>query len=177
MLNPAEVIFKPAKVQTRKGREVEIRAVGPQDFGALVRMYKTFEPKRVAQGLPPPDVPRIASWLDRLAQKSTALLAWEATSVVAHAILCPMPANSVEFTIFVHQDYRQEGLGTALSRLALEWATAMGFSKVYLTTETVNFRALRLFHKLGFKTTSSYGDELEMILHISGSEAACPQAA
>lgn len=177
MLSCADVVFKSVRVQTQKGREIEIRAFGPEDFGALVRMYKTFEPKRVAQGLPPPDVPRIAGWLDRLAQKSTALLAWDKCNVVGHAVLCPMPANSVEFTIFVHQDYRQEGLGTALSRLALEWATAMGFSKVYLTTETINFRALRLFHKLGFKATSSYGDELEMILHISGSEAACPQAA
>jgi RimJ/RimL family protein N-acetyltransferase len=140
-------------------------------------MYKSFEPKRVAQGIPPPDVPRIAHWLDRLEQKSQALLAWEGTKVVAHTILCPMPADSVEFTIFVHQDYREEGLGTALSRLSLVWALNMGFTRAYLTTEISNFRALRLFRKLGFQTTSSYGDEVEMKLDLSSFDCERSQAA
>jgi RimJ/RimL family protein N-acetyltransferase len=164
-----EDLFNPAPVQTHKGRELVIRSLAREDFGALVQMYKTFEPKRVAQGLPPPDVPRIAHWLDRLGQKSYALLAWDGGKVVAHAILCPMPAGAVEFTIFVHQDYREEGLGTVISRHTLAWAEEMGFTCTYLTTENSNFRALRLFRKLGFQTTSSYGDEVEMKLELSPS--------
>ena len=171
------MVFKPVPVQTHKGRELEVRPFGREDFGALVHMYKTFEPKRVAQGIPPPDVPRIAHWLDRLEQKSQALLAWDGGKVVAHTILCPMPADAVEFTIFVHQDYRQEGLGTVLSRLTLAWALNMGFARAYLTTEISNFRALRLFRKLGFQTTSSDGDEVEMKLDLSSIECKHPQAA
>jgi RimJ/RimL family protein N-acetyltransferase len=167
MASALEIGFKPVPVRTLKGRELEVRPYGREDFGALVQMYKTFEPKRVAQGIPPPDVPRIAHWLDRLAQKSQALLAWEGDKVVAHTILCPMPADAVEFTIFVHQDYREEGLGTALSRLTLDWALQMGFARAYLTTETSNFRALRLFRKLGFRTTSSYSDEVEMKIDLA----------
>jgi len=177
MTSGLEVVFKPVLVQTRRGRELEVRPFEREDFGALVQMYKNFEPKRVAQGLPPPDVPRIAHWLDRLEQKSQALLAWEGDKVVAHTILCPMPAHSVEFTIFVHQDFRQEGLGTALSRHTLGWALQMGFTHAYLTTETSNFRALRLFRKLGFQTTSSYGDEVEMKLPLYSSECERPKAA
>ena len=177
MTNGAEVAFKSVLARTRKGRELEIRAFEGEDFGALVRMYKSFEPKRVAQGIPPPDVPRIAHWLDRLAQKSQALLAWEGDQVVAHTILCPMPADSVEFTIFVHQDYREEGLGTVLSRHTLNWAAHMGFAHAYLTTEISNFRALRLFRKLGFQTTSSYGDEVEMKLDLSSFDCERPRAA
>jgi RimJ/RimL family protein N-acetyltransferase len=177
MTSGSEVVFKPATVQTRQGRELEVRPFAREDFGALVQMYKSFEPKRVAQGIPPPDVPRIAHWLDRLEQKSQALLAWQGGKIVAHTILCPMPAGSVEFTIFVHQDYRQEGLGTALSRLTLDWAVHMGFAHAYLTTETSNFRALRLFRKLGFQTTSSYGDEVEMKLDLSSFDCERPKAA
>ena len=177
MTSGSEVQFKPVPVVTHKGRELEVRPFERADFGALVQMYKSFEPKRVAQGIPPPDVPRIALWLDRLERKSHALLAWEGNKVVAHTILCPMPANAVEFTIFVHQDYRQEGLGTALSRLTLGWALQMGLTHAYLTTETSNFRALRLFRKLGFQTTSNYGDEVEMKLDLSSSECERPQAA
>ena len=177
MTSGSEVVFKSVPVQTRKGRELEVRPFEREDFGALVQMYKSFEPKRVAQGIPPPDVPRIAHWLDRLEQKSQALLAWEGSKVVAHTILCPMPADSVEFTIFVHQDYREEGLGTVLSRLTLGWALHMGFTHAYLTTEISNFRALRLFRKLGFQTTSSYGDEVEMKLDLALLNCERPQAA
>jgi RimJ/RimL family protein N-acetyltransferase len=140
-------------------------------------MYKAFEPKRVAQGLPPPDVLRIAHWLDQLQQKSQALLAWHHGRVVAHTILCPITAASAEFTIFVHQDYREEGLGTAVSRLTLGWAGQMGFTQIYLTTEVSNFRALRLFRKLGFQTTSSYGDEVEMKLDLPPMSRERPEAA
>jgi GNAT superfamily N-acetyltransferase len=177
MATASEVAFKSVRVQTKKNRELEVRPFGRDDFGALVQMYKSFEPKRVAQGLPPPDVPRIAHWVDRLQEKSDALLAWHEGKVVAHTILCPMKAASVEFTIFVHQDYREEGLGTALSRLTLGWAAQMGFAEVYLTTEISNFRALRLFRKLGFQTTSSYGDEVEMKLLRAPMSCEHPKAA
>jgi GNAT superfamily N-acetyltransferase len=176
-MSALDVGFRPIPVLTRKGRELVVRPFGGDDFEALVRMYKSFEPKRVAQGIPPPDVPRIAHWLDRLAQKSEALLAWNDRAVVAHTILCPMPAGAVEFTIFVHQDYREEGLGTVLSRHTLAWAAQMEFSQAYLTTETSNFRALRLFRKLGFKTTSSYGDEIEMKLALLPFDLEHPRAA
>src|SRR5580693_4506145 len=112
MAKGAEVTFRPVPVQTRQGRGLHIRQFALADFKTLVQMYKTFEPKRVAQGLPPPDVPRIARWLDQLAPKSLAVLALAEDKVVAHSLLCPMTADSAEFTIFVHQDYREEGLGT-----------------------------------------------------------------
>jgi len=177
MASSSEVAFRLTVVQTQKGREVSLCSFAQKDFAALVQMYKSFEPKRIAQGLPPPDVPRIAHWLDRLEQKSHGLLAWQDGKVVGHAIVCPMPANAVEFTIFVHQDHRQEGLGTVLSRHALAWAIQMGFQRAYLTTEVSNFRALRLFRKLGFQTTSSYGDEVEMKVDLPPVVCEQPQAA
>ena len=172
-----EVEFDPVAVQTRTGRSLTVCAFRVEDFAALTQMYKVFKPKRVAQGLPPPDVPRIAQWLDRLQQKSQALLACDGDKVVGHVILCSMPAGAVEYTIFVHQDYREDGLGTAISRLALDWATRMGFSRVYLTTELTNIRALRLFRKLGFATTSTSGDEVEMLLKLGTCVNERPEAA
>lgn len=177
MASAPDAAFSPVEVRTRRGRTLDVREYGLEDLGALVEMYKTFEPKRVAQGLPPPDVPRIAHWLDQLQNKSRALLALDGKRVVAHTSLCPMQAESVEFAVFVHQDYREEGLGTAVSQLTLDWAGQMGFPQVYLTTELSNFRALRLFRKLGFRITTSYGDECEMKLDLALSRGAHPQAA
>ncbi len=177
MTSAPEVVFPPTEVRTRKGRTLRIREYDFRDFGALVEMYKHFEPKRGAQGLPPPDVPRIAQWLDKLQRKSSALVALEGQKVVAHAILCPLSATGAEFTIFVHQDYRLEGLGTAISELALKWALQMGLSQTFLTTELSNFPALCLFRKLGFLMTSNYGDECEMRLDLTTALPALPRAA
>ena len=149
-----------------------VRAYRSEDFRALVEMYASFEPKRVAQGLPPPDVPRISLWLGQLQAGSHALLAWDGERIVAHSILCPIRRDDVEFTIFVLQDYREEGLGTALSELTIAWALQMGLTKVFLTTEFSNYRAIGLFRKLGFRTTSSYGDECEMRLDLSADSKA-----
>jgi ribosomal protein S18 acetylase RimI-like enzyme len=48
----------------------------------------------------------------------------------------------------------------------LAWALEMGLRKVFLTTELSNYRAVGLFRKLGFSTTSSYGEECEMKLDL-----------
>jgi ribosomal protein S18 acetylase RimI-like enzyme len=144
-----------------------VREYNADDFAALVEMYKTFEPKRVAQGLPPPDVPRIAHWLDQLQQKSRSLIALDGKRIVGHAILCPISDTSVEYTIFIHQDFRELRLGTALTRLDLQFAAEMGFQQVYLTTELANYAAMSLYRKIGFRVTSSSGDECEMKIDIA----------
>jgi len=161
-----QALFKPTEVRTRKGRTLTVRVYSSEDYVSLIEMYANFEPKRVAQGLPPPDVPRITRWLDQLQASSHALLAWDGEKIVAHTILCPIRQNEVEFTIFVLQDYRAEGLGTVLSELTLAWALEMGLTRVFLTTELTNYRAIGLFRKLGFRTTSHYGDECEMRLDL-----------
>ena len=167
MTGASEAPFQPTEVRTRKGRKLEVRAYASEDFPALVEMYASFEPKRVAQGLPPPDVPRIARWLEQLQKKSYQLLAFDGQKIIAHVILCPIRQPEIEFTIFVHQDYREETLGTAMSELSLAWSLEMGFGKLLLTTEFSNYRAIGLFRKLGFHTSSSYGDECEMVVDLS----------
>jgi RimJ/RimL family protein N-acetyltransferase len=104
--------------------------------------------------------------LDQLQNSSHALLAFDGKKIVAHTLLCPIRQDEVEFTIFVLQDYREEGLGTVMSELTLAWAFGMGLTRVFLTTELSNYRAIGLFRKLGFHTTSSYGDECEMRLDL-----------
>ena len=174
---PRAAAFVPAALRTRKGRTLEVREYGLGCFGALVEMYDGFQPKRVAQGLPPPDVPRIVDWLHKLQQKSRSLLAMDRNQIVAHAILCPISGAAVEYVIFVHQDYRREKLGTALTRLAIAFAGEMGFREVFVTTELSNFGALRLLRNVGFHVTSSSGGEYEMKLSVASVRGTQPEAA
>jgi GNAT superfamily N-acetyltransferase len=174
---PSERAFEPVEIQTRTGRALQLREYASDDLPPLVEMYRSFEPKRVAQGLPPPDGPRIEEWLKRLQHKSRALLAWDGPRVAAHAILCPMSEAAVEFTIFVHQDYRRAGLGTALTRQAVALAERCGFAEVFLTTELSNLAARRVYRRVGFQTTSSFGDECEMKLVIAARSSPRARAA
>ena len=172
-----DAVFEPIEVPTRAGDTFLVRESAPEDFAALVAMYKGFEPKRVAQGLPPPDVPRIAVWLDKLQRKSRSLIVLDGKSVVAHAILCPISDAAVEFTIFVHQDYRCIGLGTALTRLAVAFSDQCGFAEVFLITEHSNLAALRVYRRVGFHVSSSFGDECEMKLVINAGQSKQAHAA
>ncbi|MFB3923943.1 MAG: N-acetyltransferase family protein [Terriglobia bacterium] len=172
-----EVLFRPAKFQASSGIVLDVREYQAEDFGLLVEMYKDFEPKRIAQGLPPPDVPRIAHWLDGLQTKSRALIALVGQRVVGHVILCPISDAAVEFTIFVHQDLRAQNVGTEMTRLALAFSSEMGFAEAFLTTELTNIPALRLYRKLGFRMTSSFGEECEMKIDIVSAANAPPRAA
>ena len=173
----SEITFNPAVVMMRDGRRILVREYGLDDFAALVEMYKGFEPKRVAQGLPPPDTPRIANWLDRLQHKSRSLMALDGDRVIGHVILCPISDASVEYTIFVHQDYRCQGLGMELTHRALVFAREMGFAEVFLCTELTNYPALSLYRRMGFQTTSIYGEECEMKVSVVSVDQRLPRAA
>ncbi len=166
MSNEFEAPFIPVQIRGTAARDFTVRQSELADFGALVQMYKSFEPKGVAQGLPPRELRRIAHWLARLHEKSRALLALEGERVVAHAILCPISEAAVEYTIFVHQDFRRQGIGAALSRLAVEWAREAGFAELYISTELSNKAALGLYQKAGFRITSSLDNECEMKLVV-----------
>lgn len=177
MAQDLETAFKPVSVTTRDGREKLIREYAPRDFRAVVEMYKSFLPKRVAQGLPPPDVPRIANWLDRVQQRSRSLLACDGVKVIGHAILCPISDASVEYTIFVHQDFRCQGLGTEMTSLALDFAGRMGFAEAFLSTELKNYAALSLYRSAGFHMTNAFGEECEMRISVVSPSSALPRVA
>ncbi len=177
MSNDFETPFIPVQIRSMGGRDFTVRKSELADFGALVQMYKSFEPKGIAQGLPPRELRRIAHWLARLHDKARALMAVEGERVVAHAILCPISEASVEYTVFVQQEFRRQGVGTALSRLAVEWARQAGFAQLYISTELSNKAALGLYQKAGFRITSSLDNECEMKLLVIPAWQAVTRAA
>ncbi len=166
-----DILFSPKEVQVCEGRTLAVREYTYEDFGTLVEMYKCFHPKRVAQGLPPPDLRRIAHWLDQLTERSRALLALDGKLIVGHAVMCPISDAAVEYSVFVHQDFRRWGIGTALTRLAVDFAAQASFAELFLSTELSNLAALRVYHKAGFQIVSRFDNECEMKLTIACSES------
>ena len=105
-----------------RGLALQFEVVGFCDnrFDELVELYNNFEPKRAAQGLPPVGRERIAAWLRHLQKSGHNLLALWNGNVIGHSMLCPMEHQRAEFAIFLHQDFRNQGIGTGLTEVTLK---------------------------------------------------------
>ena len=94
-------------------------------------------------------------------------LALRESRVIGHAALIPdEKVESGEFVIFVHQDFRNLGIGTALSKATLERAKTRGFKSVWLTVSITNFIAARLYRKIGFEYCDMDDCERKMIIML-----------
>jgi RimJ/RimL family protein N-acetyltransferase len=150
----------------KAGAVFQIGRCGAGDLSCLMSMYHRFSPKPASQGLPPPDLETCQRWINELIQIGENLLAWHEQEVIGHAALIPdVNRGSGEYVIFVHQDYRNRGIGTALTQAILDEARNLGFQSVWLTVAVTNFIAIRLYVKLGFQYCDM--DECERTMRIT----------
>jgi L-amino acid N-acyltransferase YncA len=153
----------------KHGRSFMIRPAEDADRGALQRMYESFEPKRVAQGLPPARPDQIARWLDGVLPGGEHLVViGHDGDVVGHGMLLPFAPGAAELANFLHQTVRDMGIGTALNLALLETARARRLASVWLCVEPSNRRAIRSYEKVGFRRRSVFvgSPELEMEIQL-----------
>lgn len=132
--------------QAKTKNAVQVRPASVADQARLRSMYESFEPRPASLGLPPRV--RIDEWLDRLAP-SPNFLAFSCDQLVGHAVLCP-DGDTAEVAVFVHQDYRNRGIGHLLLETLVEQARQAGMHRVWGMTELDNIPMLRLAKSLGF---------------------------
>jgi GNAT superfamily N-acetyltransferase len=160
-----------AGFQSRRKCQIKVVEYQGVFFQALVGMYEDFEPKRGAQGLPPVGRERLVSWLGPLCDNNFNLIALFEDRVIGHAMLCPMSQGRAEFAVFIHQDFRNQGIGSSFTEVTLEYARRKGLRHVWLTVEVNNFSAIRVYKKMGFRTSGTYYPEVEMALDMDGRSA------
>lgn len=151
---------------SRASLKIEVVEFSENRLDELVEMYDEFEPKRAAQGLPPVGRERIVGWLRHLQKSAYNLLALWHDRVIGHAMLCPMERQRAEFAIFLHQDFRNQGIGTGLTEVTLEYARLKGLRNVWLSVEVNNRCAIRVYRKQGFQVSGMFGPEQEMSLNL-----------
>jgi RimJ/RimL family protein N-acetyltransferase len=159
--------------ESRAGLAIEVVELCDNRFDELVEMYNDFEPKRAAQGLPPVGRDRIVAWLQHLQKSGHNLLALWNGEVIGHSMLCPMERQRAEFAIFLHQDFRNQEIGTGLTKVTLRYARLKGLRSVWLSVEVNNRCAIRVYKKHGFHVSAMFGPEQEMTLDLdqaTGSE-------
>ena len=169
--------FDPPTAQARltfrskTGLEIEVVELSDSRFEELVDMYEVFEPKRGAQGLPPIGRERIVAWLRHLQTHGHNLLALSDHRVMGHSMLCPVDAERAEFAIFLDQKFRNQGIGTRLTEATLDRARRLNFRNIWLSVETNNGCAVRVYRKTGFQLSGLFGPEQEMALDLMKSKA------
>ena len=138
------------------------------DRHALAAMYDDFEPKRVAQGLPPNGAPRIKHWLDRVLRSGRHLVIEIDGRVRGHIMLMPHEPGTAELANFLHQSIRSRGIGTAVNQVALRLAKEEGYTRAWLSVEPGNKPAMRSYEKVGFRTRpgSFWSPEIEMTVEL-----------
>jgi len=152
--------------ESRAGLIIEVVEFCDNRFDELLEMYNNFEPKRAAQGLPPVGRERIVAWLRHLQKSGHNLLALWNGHIIGHSMLCPMDRQRAEFAIFLHQDFRNQGIGTGLTEATLNYALLKGLRNVWLSVEVNNHRAIRVYKKKGFQVSEIFGPEQEMALDL-----------
>jgi GNAT superfamily N-acetyltransferase len=152
----------------KKGRQFHIRDLKKSQLPDLLEMYRSFRPKGRFQGMPPAEIKRCEAWISELFRSGENLLAWRGKIVIGHAVVLPDPEKGdAEYMIFVHQGSRNVGVGSGLTKVAIERIKALGIRKVWLTVGAYNFIAIRLYRKFGFDFSGDMGGaEKIMVLSL-----------
>jgi RimJ/RimL family protein N-acetyltransferase len=168
----------------KDGRKITLRDYGPADKEALVAMYAALSPETVRWGLPPYDRAKVERLTSNLEYKIN-LIALSDSRIVGHLQIYTVPMQQMkgvgELLIYLHQDFHNLGLGTAMMREAIREARARGWHRVRLTVVAENHRAIRSYEKVGFEREGlsrdnyfgedgKYHDEVQMGLLIGPAE-------
>ncbi len=153
-------------IKSEKGHLITIIPYEERYFASLVHMYDTYDPLGSVQGLPPLDKDKRHQWVQDMISSGTNLLAMYEDSVIGHASLFAMPVNWAEYFIFIHQDFQRQGIGTAITLYAIDWAQQENLSTIWLTVDRKNYVAISLWRSVGFKRIGSSDSEWEMILTL-----------
>jgi len=149
----------------KRGEPFQVRLLEPSDREDLQRFYEGFEPKRDAQGLPPSHPTRIRRWLASILDTGLHLLATRDGILIAHAFVVPTNDPGIgEYAVFLREDIRGRGIGTALNRIAADTAERAGWRGLWLTVEPRNRAAVRSYENAGFRFVpgTTYSLEAEM---------------
>lgn len=153
----------PVRFRDRAGRSLRIVARDGPLVDELTEMYRDYDPRDRAQGIPPATEEGVRRWLDGL-RDAIHVVALHEDRPVGHAFLAPEPGSGdvAELAIFVAGTYQDAGIGTRLMRALLGRALVEGIRRIWLVVQRSNGPAVRLYRKMGFEVTQAGRGELEM---------------
>ena len=151
-------------------QDVQVRRLRDADQPLLGEMYATFAPFGDALGLPPRAAERRQAWLRSL-WNGLNLVAEVEGKLAGHLALLSVDESAAELMCFVHQDFRRQGIATALCCVALDQAMAAGYQRISVFINTHNRAARHGLLKFGFEPVWEDLEEAEYVYWLWGREA------
>lgn len=141
-------------VSLKDSRTVLIREFRIEDKEKLIEMYESLSEDAVRWGMPPYTRERIErGWLSNL-QNLTIIVAFHKDKMVGHAQIFKFPhprrKGTGDLAMYVHQDFHNVGLGTAMLNKLIELARKEGMHRISLHVMADNKPAIHLYQKFGF---------------------------
>lgn len=141
-------------VKLKDGRTVRIREFRIGDKESFIEMYASLSSEALRWAMPPYTREVIERWLSNL-QNIIAIVALYDNKIVGHAQIYKFPHSRRKGTsnlvIYLHQDFHNVGLGTAMLTKLIELAKREGLHRIGLHVIADDKPAIHLYKKLGFK--------------------------
>jgi ribosomal protein S18 acetylase RimI-like enzyme len=154
-------------ITDKTGRTLIFGCCSKDEIAGLVEMYDAFQPKAITQGLPPMESGARRAWIEHLLDHGQNFQALHGSKVIGHScLITTLGEANGEYVIFVHHEYRHSGVGTELTILTLKRAHELCLREVWLTVEALNFRAIKLYRKVGFQFCDCGERERTMMLRL-----------
>jgi RimJ/RimL family protein N-acetyltransferase len=159
--------FERTRRIDKTGEVFEVGECGPESIRDVQQMYDRFRILAMSQGLPPAQKDQRDRWVEKLIEFGRNFLARKKHWVIGHCAIIPdYDRGDAEYIIFVHEPYRNRGIGTAITEPAVKAARDAGLQRVWLTVEAFNFRAIRLYRNAGFSFIDEGERERTMVLRL-----------
>jgi RimJ/RimL family protein N-acetyltransferase len=169
-------------IRLKDDRKVFVRRFTEGDKDSVAEMMASLSEEAVRWGMPPYTRERLErGWWSRM-ENVTALVALDGDRVAGYAGLRkfshPRRRGSSDYLIYLHQDYHNVGLGTAMTRHIVKLAEQEGLHRIGLSVVADNEIAIRVYEKVGFEVEGvlrdayfgedgRYHDEVHMGLILS----------
>jgi len=141
-------------IKLKNGRIVLIKELRIEDKEKLIEMYESLSDEAVRWGMPPYTRETIERRFSNL-QNLIGIVAFHEDKVIgdAHLYKFPYPRRkgTSDIAIYLHQDFHNVGLGTAMLAKLIELAKKEGLHRISLTVIADNKPAIHLYEKFGFK--------------------------
>jgi len=142
------------KVTLKDGREARLRFLTADDKERLFRMFSLMSEKALEWSMAPYTMDNVERWINNLptlialvAENQDRIIGWASIHKFPH----PRRKGLGDLGIYLHQDFHNVGLGTAMTERLLQLAKNEKMHRIELTVVGENKIALRLYEKFGFQ--------------------------
>ena len=158
----------PHAFLTKRSEAIMIGSIEERWHTQLVEMYLAYRPRNSFSGLPPITDPACMTWVEGMIDSGVNLVALSFDSgVVGHAAIFPVSEHACELLCVVSPGQQKMGIGTELTRCAIQLAHELNFDEILLNVEARNHVARHVYEKCGFQYRSEgLIDELDMHLDL-----------